>query len=422
MAGSDSQANPIRYPNCLAHVCSRWRAVALSSPSLWTHIDLTSDISIGGGFLDRACAYVERAGKLPLEVHLDDKGCAGDHDYYDLGSMIQSLSSRVKELDFVITAPKLLDFHGAVLNSIFPDLSPKGFKKLRMSSQASLPYPFLSGSDGRANSDGHEWSPNILKWQNYVIDGCFSGVNNIHLQGIFFAWSRKLYHGLVDLRLTSSPTGRVPIIGALDLIAILLKSPELRILHFSLGINMPEDTDNSWSPVSLPNLEVVRVSTSRVWSYAATLFRLLKPGSKPLRLTLETGSYEPLLDRGGLNEFVARSKVERLCIRDGNLSMNELRLCNLPDLKVLVFDSCHQLTIEPVPTSPSRWNSCLIHATRLNLYQLRSIPRVVIKQCARQGRKAWGPKADREICAIKAIILACSLSIQIGQGDLVQGS
>ncbi|KAH7332591.1 hypothetical protein B0J17DRAFT_709628 [Rhizoctonia solani] len=418
--GGDLPEYPVRYPDCLAHVCCRWRKIALSLPSLWTHVDLTTDISIGEGFLDRARAYAERARSMLLEIHLDDKGCACGKDYYALAGIIQHLASRVQGMEFVITAPKLLDFHGSVMNSLFPGISSKVFKNLRMSSEASLPGPFLWGRDNWAASDEHDLGPNILKCTNDVIDTGFSGVTSLHLRGIFFDWSRGLYHGLVDLRLSPSPTGRVPFITAFTLVAVLSKSPGLRIFQFSLNLSAPDDPDDTLSPVSLPDLEVVQISTARAWSCASSLFQLLKPGSKPLRLTLETGPYENLVDQGGINEFFARSKVEKLCIRDGNLSMNELRRCDLPYLKVLVFDSCDRILIEPVPTSPSKWNSCMIHATKLDMYQLRSI----FKLCptgltvSRCEVRRWLRNEEHELVVPEAELRAAFPNVQFGDSQL----
>ncbi|KAG8736508.1 hypothetical protein FRC11_002599, partial [Ceratobasidium sp. 423] len=349
---SDASEKRVWYPNCLAQVCSRWYDVATSLPSLWTHIDLIPGASIGGGSMDSARAYAQRAGNMPLEVHLDDKRCTRYHELDTLEATLQSLAPRMKALDFIIAAPRLLDFHGSVLNSIIPGLSPGVFKKLHVRSEAALPRSlFFWSHEVWVASSGDGPGPNILKLTNDVIDDRFSGVTSLHLQGIFFDWSRGLYHGLVDLRLNSPATGRASPINAFVLVSILSQSRGLRIFHFSLNLSAIEDADDVWFvdpgvPVSLPDLEVVQVSTTRVWSNAASLLRLIAPGSKPLRLTIETGPYEDLLRPGGINEFFARSRVEKLCIRDANLSVNELRLCSLPDLKVLVFDSCHRMTIE----------------------------------------------------------------------------
>ncbi|KAG8693394.1 hypothetical protein FRC11_002933, partial [Ceratobasidium sp. 423] len=139
-----------------------------------------------------------------------------------------------------------------------------------------------------------------------------------------------------------------------SLLSILSKSPGLKVLYFSLDLITPEDADDEPThdppidPVSLRDLEVVHLSTTRPRNVnrsnldVGSLLRLLAPGSKPLRLTLEVTSHinEGLLDSDNTREFFTRCKVEKLCIRNGAPGMGYLPLCRLPDLKVLVFDSC----------------------------------------------------------------------------------
>ncbi|KAL5632253.1 hypothetical protein ACGC1H_000301 [Rhizoctonia solani] len=382
--------NPPQYPDCLAHVCSRWRQIALSSPYLWTHVDLDPRLSSREGLVNRTYNYTQRASMLPLDVHIDDKGCVEENSYI-LEAAFSHVASRTRSLNFIITAPELLHFHRSVFDSMVPILSPKLFNTLYMSCDVSLPDPFFAGRNSDPwithNSDDLDECPNILRWESIAIDGSLSGVSNLHLQGVYFNWSSQLYHGLVDLRLTSPPVGKAADIDVYALRSILSNCPGLRIFHFSLELVTYDDPGyeylykDSSDPVCLPDLEVIYVSTARAYygkypSFnAGALLRLLAPGSKPLRLTIETGHdrNEPLFNSDGMREFCARSRVERLCVRNAYPSLDELRLCHLPDLKVLVFDSCRNISTQADPKSTFTLDSCFIHAAKLDLNQLPSL-------------------------------------------------
>ncbi|KAH7333596.1 hypothetical protein B0J17DRAFT_771265 [Rhizoctonia solani] len=72
----------ISFPNStnpiiLSHVCSRWRDIALSARSIWTHIDLSPYPPITTNITARAEAYAERAGQLLLDVHIVDPTAHG---------------------------------------------------------------------------------------------------------------------------------------------------------------------------------------------------------------------------------------------------------------------------------------------------------------------------------------------------------
>ncbi|KAG8748854.1 hypothetical protein FRC11_011811 [Ceratobasidium sp. 423] len=133
-----------RYPDFLVHICSRWRKIALSTPSLWAHIDLTPHFILGRGASERAQAYSKRAGGILCEIHLDDKGCASEFRHR-VDRVVSNLASHSKALEFVIRSPQLRGFHCSVFQSLIAGCEPKNFKRLCVRSEASLPDRFIKG-------------------------------------------------------------------------------------------------------------------------------------------------------------------------------------------------------------------------------------------------------------------------------------
>ncbi|CCO31079.1 hypothetical protein BN14_05113 [Rhizoctonia solani AG-1 IB] len=60
-----------KYPESLSHVCFGWRRVALTTPSLWTRIDLVMNHSLDRRSLARAKVYAERAGRQDIVSYGD---------------------------------------------------------------------------------------------------------------------------------------------------------------------------------------------------------------------------------------------------------------------------------------------------------------------------------------------------------------
>ncbi|KAJ7135117.1 hypothetical protein C8R46DRAFT_1048056 [Mycena filopes] len=81
--GSDGRTNVKNSPWTLSHTCSRWRAIAIDSPSLWSFIA----INCGGDFKDLAVLHplpllrtqLSRATRLRLHFEAD---CTGAHAHY----------------------------------------------------------------------------------------------------------------------------------------------------------------------------------------------------------------------------------------------------------------------------------------------------------------------------------------------------
>ncbi|CAE6420514.1 unnamed protein product, partial [Rhizoctonia solani] len=146
------------------------------------------------------------------------------------------------------------------------------------------------------------------------IEDSFDRLAVLHLYGIFPLWSSAAYHNLVDLRLLS--TDEWSRIREAELVAILKASPGLRILHFELIIIDPTPPAEGVTVV-LPDLQVVNVAAfgGVMQLYPSDLLRLLSPGTKPLRLSLEGYNIQEKSVLTQVESFFARSRVVNLYIQ-----------------------------------------------------------------------------------------------------------
>ncbi|CAE6510152.1 unnamed protein product [Rhizoctonia solani] len=296
------------YPDYLTHVCSLWRTIAILSPSLWFHIDLTPDETHLDGLSDRAKVHVARSGQVPLELH-----SAGDtyhsglvQPYKGLLPFVSQISPRVSSLR--IEAREFGGLHRGILrelllsqDSILTKLVIHSNRRWNTLSNCSFDYMGLEETWGNCLN---------LDLAADQLERVFAPLTILRLRGTFPLWSSTAYHGLVDLRLLS-PLEQVSIPEA-ELITILRSCPELSILYFKLRIHNLAFETRQIEPVHLRDLQVVKI----FWDYdevpgpgsSSDILRLLAPGTKPLQLFLNSYHSSPTL-LANLNGFFSRSRV-----------------------------------------------------------------------------------------------------------------
>ncbi|KAG8708492.1 hypothetical protein FRC11_006437 [Ceratobasidium sp. 423] len=232
----------------------------------------------------------------------------------------------------------------------------------------------------------------------------------LQASGTFADWNSVAYHGLVDLRLTPGCEKWDASIKECDLIAILKASPGLRIFHFALQLKKVSPIDSSVQPIVLNDLEVLDVSAYSnshprdTLPEVASAIQLITPGSKSLRLTIQTNNYTGLPALDAVKQFFLRSRISKFCTRKGCPPPRELLLC-APDLVQLVFDRCtysaqfnqEQMDQNHISDSPLRLYSWHIRGSSIYLDDFHSLIRqyptrsLVISQC-RVYRRTGAPE------------------------------
>ncbi|KAG8727314.1 hypothetical protein FRC11_013521 [Ceratobasidium sp. 423] len=346
----------------IAQVCSRWRGIATAYPFLWTHVDIPLAQISSPRLLSYAKLHVQRTGNLPLEIHVFGNGSddwQSGHDTFI--SFLEAIASRVGSLEFVIDDYCRKPVHFFILEAILSHCSPEIFNQLVTRSMSS-PSPFIYSQLEDSDDDEDNLNEDLsLELPESQIEGSFSGLSTLNLSGCYPYWSSSAYRGLVELRLAPSPNTdvEIPTIHKSQLIDILTASPGLRIFYFGLKLLGPATIDTATLPIPLKDLEVVNLSTEAWEEWVrpyniGDILRILGPGSKPLRLTINApGDGDELLDSADeLREFFERSKVEKLCLRRVD-DFSEWMLVHTPDVKVLVLESCFFQEIAFLAHNPS---------------------------------------------------------------------
>ncbi|ELU38907.1 F-box-like domain-containing protein [Rhizoctonia solani AG-1 IA] len=357
---SSGNAHYSRYPDHLGQVCALWRRVAISTQALWCHIDLSDIRPYSEGLVTRASIHAARAGKLPIELHIftnDDYSFECNNRYL----FLPHISRRVETLELRMAGP-FREFHSGLFKLLLqkhPILD-----KLALSSESSYYNNFLVSNSYDTIDWGRDSWPLIIDCSEDDIENSFSSLSVLHLRGIFPLWNSTAYHGLVDLRLLSTPNWSH--IGEAELITILRSSPGLRILHFGLQIDDPIAGDEGVTPLPLKDLQVVHIFVEdheEMRLHPDSILRLLAPGRELLQLCI-SGFYTPGTDSvTELEKFIFRSRLSHFYSRY-NFPPLSLLLHQAGDIQRIVLkDLGYQNRVE-------------LPATWMQIKQFASLPRL----------------------------------------------
>ncbi|CAE7195472.1 unnamed protein product [Rhizoctonia solani] len=335
------------HPDTLAHVCSFWRRVALSSPSLWTHIDIALDHSLNPGLFARAKVYAIRAGQLPLEIHISDPGSEREktrdsairegklkpgqpgydsfHDWNDLHDFrfLASDTASIQTLEIdMYTHNRLREIYFSVIE-YFSACSKPGVLSQYVVRCGNLNWLNLSGVFTEPAETPYSLDGALLSVPNDHLEELWRQIPIMRIGGLCPHWKSKAYQGLVELCIDEG----VPAISELQLVTILRSNPKLRIFRLTAPLETLIDSDII-NPVYLEDLEDlnVMIRDEDAELYASRILRQIAPGSKPIQLSLTHFSEVSVVD------FFSRANVTRLYI-----------WCS-PRMSFL-FDQCRHLEI-----------------------------------------------------------------------------
>ncbi|KAL5637835.1 hypothetical protein ACGC1H_002190 [Rhizoctonia solani] len=323
-----------KYPETLSHVCSRWRQITITSRGLWTRIDLVLYHSFNPGFLARAKVHVDRAGELPLDIHMVDLTLSrmyGPQPHtkpkFIAFDFLASTRKPMNALNLV-SYRGLRDEHYNFVRYCITNCAPRTLKQLVIRDACGVDdrYGFIEFA-----RNPHDPRNLQIDLPEQSLENVWSSVTVLRLAGLYPCWTSRAYHQLVDLRLGPKfDSVQSPPISEAQILEILKASPGLRIFHLHLNPIDPLPDNASVSTFQLNELESVNLSFELV--NPSRILRFIIPGKKPMQLSL----FGPPTDV--IEEFLRHSNVTRFRMVDWKTYPPANALCLCPNLQVLVLD------------------------------------------------------------------------------------
>ncbi|CAE6458413.1 unnamed protein product [Rhizoctonia solani] len=417
----------IEYPICpdaLAHVCSFWRRVAITSPGLWTHIDIAFDHSLNPGLSARAKVYVTRAGQLPLEIHISDPGSErekerqsaiqdgrstpGDiydeshvwddlHDFKILAS--DSANIKILEMDLCVYS-RFRETYYTMLEYFFARCKPGVLTKyIARCNSPKVSLPFIEPAETPHSRDGA-----LLAVPIHQLEEVWLGISSVRVNGLCPYWNSKMYQGLVELYIDRG----VPNIFISDLVSILRSSPKLQVFYLKTEIDDSTDVEEvTPNPVYLEDLRELSLIIRDNGFTTSHVLRWITPGQRPLCLSLADNPQEIVTDfccRANVTQFYVwypgdLTSILNQCRKLETLVLNE-RYSDTHDLSSILpegdgiddADSDGEFRLSSRPISPSAtridtlyllWHSEIIFEEIQVVVKKYSIQRLLIYYAGR---------------------------------------
>ncbi|KAI0657434.1 hypothetical protein C8Q70DRAFT_935084 [Cubamyces menziesii] len=238
----------------VSHVCSRWRAVAIENPLLWSHIRF-----VGTPPYDRATTYLERAKAAPLAITVDR---TVDEDEDDISvSEDGSYTPEDNDPDLIVISGimDLITPHVAhwqalqIMVSFYPHMH-RALEALA----AAGPAPLLEVLQLYHYEDTDEHltfrHPALREQPFQLFDGVAPRLTHVALWGVHLPWARDaspFLAGLTDLELAYHARDVRP--SFYEFARILRASPDLRTL--TLCLSCPAGTPADWPSSGMPDEE-----------------------------------------------------------------------------------------------------------------------------------------------------------------------
>ncbi|QRV89165.1 F-box-like protein [Ceratobasidium sp. AG-Ba] len=264
-------------------ICSDWRRVAITTPSLWNHIDV--NVCTGGKQPRSADLWLDRARSAPLYLQL-------------------SFEQRPMKVDDI----ELLDWLIPHLRSIVSlGLQCSQFSSwLRTALQhwvkdglaGSVKELSVYGPGATTGADPIQYLDNAFDNLDAAqVDSFLSPIQALRLHHVLFRWASTAYQNLVHLELFHIPREFSP--TSQQLADILSASPNLCVLTLhAMSVLPPASNNTATAPVKLKSLK-----TLNVWGILndphSNLFPIIQPSSNELNVSIRSNCP----DRSTFNDF-----------------------------------------------------------------------------------------------------------------------
>ncbi|KAF8606154.1 hypothetical protein BDV93DRAFT_362262 [Ceratobasidium sp. AG-I] len=284
----DDTYSATNYPLRLSSVCVNWRQIAISTPMLWSFLDLvfTNDSLQNPEYLNMC---YERSAKALLSVRLGKYGDECDQEVVSeqLAPLLSSYATRLYSLAITYRNPGFLE----EILSILLIRRHGRVRKLALYGQLDDIHILTNGS----------LPPEVL-------GELLEPLHSLYLEGVAFDWDVICCRNLVELQLTRLHGVASP--SASQLVSFLNANPTIRKLSiFSLELPTYEF---SLPPIKLPELQNLELETNL--EFTRWLCTILTPGARGI--TLRICSYVPESRRDELvstfRQFLQRSRIVTL--------------------------------------------------------------------------------------------------------------
>lgn len=257
----------------LPSVCTRWREIALRTPTLWSHIDLFTGYPSSNGSSSR---YRE-----------------------ELPSRIQLFANRARAIP--------LHLHFGYRTEAILDASPHLVDSLIQYTPriASLTFSRISNTvaiEEVINVLANGGSLRVIDIEGHTYQGDTPNPQSLHI-----SWHLIALHGLVELRLVEMRGSDSPFLS--QMIEVLLSTPALQVLQLRT-MSVHRDLDlGAHLIVSLPHLRHLEVAFL-FESGVSDMLSIIHTTSTQLHLVICAQSE---LDCIAITSFIQRSYVTSLC-------------------------------------------------------------------------------------------------------------
>ncbi|QRW07363.1 F-box-like protein [Ceratobasidium sp. AG-Ba] len=259
--------------NALAQVDRYWRQIALDTPELWTHVDVSPDTPTRSMGLSRMILERSKGGPIDLHVYEPENTAVG-------GPTHQEETEKFKKF-----------------------LSPYIPHIVTFRLETSLPTSYFAHSltelwDETHIANLHDVSiifPDPCGVLSLISD--FPELETLHLQNAMLDLGSLVCHGLVDLRIECANGTIIPHIDSYDLAVTLAASPNLAMLKLNAPFGRWDERDLPL--VTLDSLEVLNLTKLEPESLRLVLPLISRPNPQT-QLSVGLTFYD---DEQLLNEY-----------------------------------------------------------------------------------------------------------------------